>query len=103
MRRVRARVRAAEVLATIRRVACIQLDSVSTVERSHRVALGARVGAYPEPSVSRLLRDGRAVRVLGARGVPAAGRGLPDAPLAHGAVRRRRIRGAATCSSASPS
>ena len=48
----------AEVLATIRRVACIQLDSVSTVERSHRVALGARVGAYPEPSVSRLLRTG---------------------------------------------
>jgi uncharacterized protein len=49
---------AAEVLATIRRVACIQLDSVSTVERSHRVALGARVGAYPEPAVSRLLRTG---------------------------------------------
>ena len=48
----------AEVLTTIRRVACIQLDSVSTVERSHRVALGARVGAYPEPSVSRLLRTG---------------------------------------------
>jgi uncharacterized protein YcaQ len=49
----------AEVLATIRRVGCIQLDSVSTVERSHRVALGARVGAYPEPSVSRLLRTGK--------------------------------------------
>jgi uncharacterized protein YcaQ len=49
----------AEVLATIRRVGCIQLDSVSTVERSHRVALGARVGAYPEPCVSRLLRTGK--------------------------------------------
>jgi uncharacterized protein len=48
----------AEVLATIRRVGCIQLDSVSTVERSHRLALGARIGAYPEPSVSRLLRAG---------------------------------------------
>ncbi len=48
----------AEALATIRRVACIQLDSVSTVERSHRVALGARVGAYPEPTVSRLLGTG---------------------------------------------
>lgn len=49
----------AELLATIRRVACIQLDSVSTVERSHRLALGARIGAYPEPSVSRLLREGK--------------------------------------------
>jgi uncharacterized protein YcaQ len=50
---------AAEVLATIRRVGCIQLDSVSTVERSHRIALGARIGAYPEPSISRLLRTGK--------------------------------------------
>ena len=48
----------AEVLATVRRVGCIQLDSVSTVERSHRIALGARVGDYPEPTVSRLLRAG---------------------------------------------
>jgi uncharacterized protein YcaQ len=49
----------AEVLATIRRVGCIQLDSVSTVERSHRLALGARVGAYPEACVSQLLRTGK--------------------------------------------
>jgi hypothetical protein len=50
---------AAEVLAAVRRAGCIQLDSVSTVERSHRIALGARVGAYPEPAVSRLVRTGR--------------------------------------------
>jgi uncharacterized protein len=49
----------AEVLATIRRVGCVQLDSVSTVERSHRVALGARVGAYPEAAVSQLMRAGK--------------------------------------------
>jgi uncharacterized protein YcaQ len=49
----------ADVLATIRRVGCIQLDSVSTVERSHRLALGARVGAYPEPAVSQLMRSGQ--------------------------------------------
>jgi uncharacterized protein YcaQ len=49
----------AEVLATMRRTGCIQLDSVSTVERSHRLALGARIGAYPEPTVSRLLRSGQ--------------------------------------------
>ena len=50
---------AAEVLETVRRVGCIQLDSVSTVARSHRLALGARVGAYPEAAVSHLLRSGR--------------------------------------------
>jgi uncharacterized protein YcaQ len=50
---------ATEVLDTVRRLGCVQLDSISTVERSHRVALGARVGAYPEPAVSRLLKEGR--------------------------------------------
>src|SRR5947209_4858750 len=50
---------AGEVLATIRRVACIQLDSVSTVERSHRIALGARIGSYPEPAIARLMREGK--------------------------------------------
>ena len=50
---------AAEVLATVRKLGCVQLDSISTVERSHRLALGARVGGYPEPAVSRLLREGR--------------------------------------------
>jgi uncharacterized protein YcaQ len=48
-----------EVVETIRRVGCVQLDSISTVERSHRIALGSRIGAYPEASVSRLLREGR--------------------------------------------
>ena len=50
---------AAEVVDTVRRLACVQLDSISTVDRSHRIALGARVGAYSEPAVSRLLRAGR--------------------------------------------
>jgi uncharacterized protein len=50
---------AAEIEAAVRRAACIQLDSISTVDRSHRIALGARIGAYPEPAVSRLLRTGR--------------------------------------------
>jgi len=49
----------AEVLEAIRRLACVQLDSISTVERSHRIALGARIGAYPEQAVSQLLREGR--------------------------------------------
>jgi uncharacterized protein YcaQ len=49
---------AAEVLATVQRLGCVQLDSISTVDRSHRIALGARVGAYPEPVVAKLMRDG---------------------------------------------
>ena len=50
---------AAEVLGAVRRAACIQLDSVSTVDRSHRIALGARIGDYPEQTVSRLVRTGK--------------------------------------------
>ena len=50
---------AAELLATVQRLACVQLDSISTVERSHRIALGARIGAYPEQAVSKLMREGR--------------------------------------------
>jgi uncharacterized protein len=48
-----------ELLATVRRLACVQLDSISTVDRSHRLALGARVGAYPEHTVARLMRAGK--------------------------------------------
>ncbi len=48
----------AEVLATVQHLGCVQLDSISTVDRSHRIALGARIGAYPESAVSKLMRDG---------------------------------------------
>ena len=50
-----------EVEAVIRRLSCVQLDSISTVERSHRITLGCRVGAYPRDGVSRLLARGRLV------------------------------------------
>jgi uncharacterized protein YcaQ len=48
-----------EVDETIRRLTCVQLDSISVVERSHRIALASRVGAYPKGTVPRLLRTGR--------------------------------------------
>jgi uncharacterized protein YcaQ len=48
-----------EVEATIRRLSCVQLDSITAVERSHRIALGSRVGTYPRETVSRLLGGGR--------------------------------------------
>jgi uncharacterized protein len=50
---------AREVEQTIRRIACVQLDSISAVERSHRITLASRVGIYPQGVVSRLLEQGR--------------------------------------------
>src|SRR5260370_6103888 len=47
--------RPAEVVTTVQRLACVRLDSISTVERSHRLALSSRVGSYPPGTVSRLL------------------------------------------------
>jgi uncharacterized protein YcaQ len=51
----------AEVDETVRRLSCVQLDSISTVERSHRITLGARIGAHPSDAVSRLLRQGHLI------------------------------------------
>ena len=50
--------RPAEVAETIRRLGAVQLDSISTVGRSHRLTLGSRVGAYPPGTVTRLLAGG---------------------------------------------
>src|SRR4051812_48055165 len=48
-----------EVEETIRRLSCVQLDSISAVERSHRIALTSRVGAYRTGTIGRLLGAGR--------------------------------------------
>jgi uncharacterized protein YcaQ len=53
--------RADDVEAAVRALACVQLDSISTVERSHRIALATRVGPYPRDTVSTLLRSGRLI------------------------------------------
>jgi uncharacterized protein len=50
---------AREVEEAIRRLACVQIDSITAVERSHRIVLGARVGDYPRQTISRLLGEGR--------------------------------------------
>lgn len=47
--------RPADVVAAVQRLGCVQLDSISTVERSHRLALTARVGWYRPGTVSALL------------------------------------------------
>ncbi len=48
-----------DVEGAIRRLGAVQLDSISTVDRSHRLALGARIGALPAGVESRLLGAGR--------------------------------------------
>jgi len=49
----------ADVEAAIRRLSAVQLDSISAVDRAHRLTLTARVGAFPTGTVPQLLRDGR--------------------------------------------
>jgi uncharacterized protein YcaQ len=50
---------AGDVEAAIGRLSCVQLDSITAVERSHRIVLASRVGVYPRDTVSRLLGEGR--------------------------------------------
>ena len=51
--------RAADVAVTVQRLGCVQLDSISTVERAHRLTLSSRLGWYRPGTVSRLLGQGR--------------------------------------------
>src|SRR5579862_6362618 len=53
------RARADDVAGAIGRLQAVQLDSIATVDRAHRLTLASRIGAYDEPEVSRLLREGR--------------------------------------------
>jgi uncharacterized protein YcaQ len=48
-----------DVEAAVRRLSAVQLDSISTVDRAHRLTLSARIGAVPGDSIDRLLREGR--------------------------------------------
>jgi uncharacterized protein len=48
-----------DVDAAIRRLTAVQLDSISAVDRAHRLTLAARVGAFDPEDVPHLLRQGR--------------------------------------------
>ncbi|MGZ4292414.1 MAG: winged helix-turn-helix domain-containing protein [Gaiellaceae bacterium] len=48
-----------EVEAAIRRLSAVQLDSISTVDRAHRLTLSARIGKFDPEQVPQLLRAGR--------------------------------------------
>jgi uncharacterized protein len=50
---------AAEVAGAVARLGAVQLDSISTVDRAHRITLATRVGDFDEKLVSRLLAQGR--------------------------------------------
>jgi uncharacterized protein len=50
---------AGDVESAIRRLTAVQLDSISTVDRAHRLTLAARIGAFDPEVVPQLLRDGR--------------------------------------------
>jgi uncharacterized protein len=53
------RATAREVEAEVGRLGAVQLDSISTVDRAHRITLATRIGGFDEAVVSRLLARGR--------------------------------------------
>ena len=50
---------AEDVAGMIGRLGCVQLDSISTVDRAHRLTLTSRLGLYPAGTVSQLLSEAR--------------------------------------------
>ena len=53
------RARAGDVEGAIRRLGAVQLDSISAVDRAHRLTLSSRIGAYSEQELQGLLASGR--------------------------------------------
>jgi uncharacterized protein YcaQ len=51
--------RPADVAREIERLSAVQLDSISTVDRAHRLTLTSRLGWYRPGTVSKLLGEGR--------------------------------------------
>jgi uncharacterized protein YcaQ len=49
----------AEIVASIERLGCVQIDSISVVDRSQRLVLASRCGRLPANTHDALLRSGR--------------------------------------------
>jgi uncharacterized protein YcaQ len=50
---------AGDIEAAIRRLSAVQLDSISAVDRAHRLTLSARIGAFDDAKLQRLVSTGR--------------------------------------------
>jgi len=48
-----------DVEGAVRQLGAVQLDSISTVDRAHRLTLTSRIGVYPETELRRLLAGGQ--------------------------------------------
>ncbi len=48
-----------ELAETVERLGCVQIDTIATVDRSHRLVLASRCGKLPDGAHDRLLRSGR--------------------------------------------
>jgi uncharacterized protein len=77
-----------DVESCVRRLSCVQLDSIATVERSHLLVLGSRVGASPPGTVSRLLGTGRLFEYWAHEACLIA---AEDWPLMRRRMRERRV------------
>ena len=52
-----------DVMAAVDRLGCVQIDSVMSVARAHRLTLAARVGRIPAGTLNGLRRSGRLAEV----------------------------------------
>jgi uncharacterized protein YcaQ len=78
----------ARLTSVLRGLSCVQLDSISAVERSHRIVLACRAGPYPRDAEWKLVRDGKAFETWAHEAclVP-----IEDYPLFRFRMRERRI------------
>lgn len=53
------RAQVGDVEGAVRRLGAVQLDSISAVDRAHRLTLSSRIGAYDETELRSLLASGR--------------------------------------------
>ena len=53
------RARPGDVEAAIRRLSAVQLDSITAVDRAHRLTLSSRIGVYAEDELQELFASGR--------------------------------------------
>ncbi len=76
------------LLGALRDLSCVQLDSISAVERSHRIVLASRAGPFPKDAEWALLRQGKAFEYWAHEACLLP---IEDFPLLRFRMRERRI------------